>query len=273
MSSKTYKKKKKKYNTRIEKNKNIYYKNNISSNKKTNDKKQLLILVLLISIILNSILLLVVNSKNNEINKVNNTLGNEKNNYQEKLTNLKNAYTNYLFLGDSITEYYDLDEYFPNMPVVNSGVAGDTTDDILSDMKGRVYDYNPSKVFLLIGTNDMLEDKTNEEIVNNIKEIVNGIKENRSEAKIYIESIYPVNRSMDKRLYMVGSRKNEDIIEINKMIKEYCDEEDLTYINTYNKLLDEDGNLKKDFSEDGLHLSSEGYEVVTKSLEKYLKEN
>lgn len=271
MSSKTYKKKRKKYSTRLEKNKNIYYKNNISSNKKTSDKKQLLILILVISIILNSILLLVVNSKNKEIDKVNNNLENQKNNYQEELTNLKNAYTNYLFLGDSITEYYDLDKYFPDMPVVNSGIAGDTTDDILSDMKGRVYDYNPSKVFILIGTNDMLEDKTNEEIVNNIKEIVNGIKENRSEAEIYIESIYPVNRSMDRRLYMVGSRQNKDIIEINKMIKEYCDEEGLTYINTYDELLDEDGNLKKDYSEDGLHLSSEGYEVVTESLEKYFK--
>lgn len=273
MSSKTYKKKRKKYSTRLEKNKNIYYKNNISSNKKTNDKKQLLILILVISIILNSILLVVISSKNNSLEEVNNTLEKEKDNYKEEVESLEKSYTNYLFLGDSITEYYDLDKYFPDIPVVNSGIAGDTTDDILSDMKRRVYDYNPSKVFILIGTNDMLEDKTNEEIVNNIKEIVNGIKENRSEAEIYIESIYPVNRSMDRRLYMVGSRQNKDIIEINKMIKEYCDEEGLTYINTYDELLDEDGNLKKDYSEDGLHLSSEGYDVVTESLEKYLNEN
>ena len=55
---------------------------------------------------------------------------------------------NYLFLGDSITEYYDLDKYYPDLPVVNSGIAGDTTEDILNDMEGRVYQYNPSKIFL-----------------------------------------------------------------------------------------------------------------------------
>ena len=273
MSSKTYKKKRKKYSTRLEKNKNIYYKNNSVSTNDDNNKKNILILILVVSIMLNSVLLVVISSKNNSLEEVNNTLEKERDNHKEEVESLEKSYTNYLFLGDSITEYYDLDKYFPDIPVVNSGISGDTTDDILSDMKGRVYDYNPSKVFILIGTNDLLEDKTNEEIFNNIKKIVDGIKENRSEAEIYIESIYPVNRSMDKRLYMVGNRQNKDIIEINKMIKDYCTEENLTYINTYDELLDEDGNLKKNYSKDGLHLSSEGYEVVTKTLEKYLNES
>lgn len=267
MGSKIYKSKRKNnYNTRMEKNKYYYYNNNKKQMNRNNIKKCILILIVIISIILNTVLLSVISSQYSALNS-------EKNEHKEKLKSLEKAYTNYLFLGDSITEYYDLEKYFPDMPVVNSGIAGDTTDDILSDMKGRVYDYNPSKVFILIGTNDLLEDKTNEEIFNNIKKIVDGIKENRSEAEIYIESIYPVNRSMDKRLYMVGSRQNKDIIEINKMIKDYCNEENLTYINTYDELLDDDGNLKKDYSEDGLHLSSEGYDVVTKSLEKYLNEN
>ena len=47
----------------------------------------------------------------------------------------------------SITKYYDLDKYFTDMPVVNSGVAGETTDDILSNMKNKVYYYNQSKIF------------------------------------------------------------------------------------------------------------------------------
>ena len=267
MGSKIYKSKRKNnYNTRMEKNKYYYYNNNKKQMNRNNIKKCILILIVIISIILNTVLLSVISSQYSALNS-------EKNEHKEELKSLEKAYTNYLFLGDSITEYYDLGKYFPDMPVVNSGIAGDTTDDILNDMKGRVYDYNPSKVFLLIGTNDLLEDKTNEEIFNNIKKIVDGIKENRSEAEIYIESIYPVNRSMDKRLYMVGSRQNKDIIEINKMIKDYCNEENLTYINTYDELLDDDGNLKKDYSKDGLHLSSEGYEVVTKTLGKYLNEN
>ena len=70
---------------------------------------------------------------------------------------------NFLFLGDSITDYYPLEEYYDNLPVVNSGIAGNKTTDILSNMKERVYQYNPTKVFLLIGTNDI--DSNDKDIV------------------------------------------------------------------------------------------------------------
>ena len=123
---------------------------------------------------------------------------------------------NYLFLGDSITEMYDLEKYFPDDPVVNSGVSGDATHDILEDMEKRVYQYNPSKVFLLIGTNDLQDGKTPDEIFENIKRIVEGIQENRPEAKIYLESIYPVNRNFENS--GAQDRHNEDIKEINKKI-------------------------------------------------------
>ena len=58
---------------------------------------------------------------------------------------------NYLFIGDKITEDYDLLKYYEKKPVVNEGKAGNMTDDILNNMKNRIYQYNPSKIFLLIG--------------------------------------------------------------------------------------------------------------------------
>ena len=268
MANKTSKKsKKKKYNTRLEKNKNIYYKNSSTIDKK-DSKKQILILILVISIVLNSALLLVINNKNNSINELKNKSEEEKQTYEKDIETIKEGYTNYLFLGDSITEYYDLDKYFPNMPVVNSGVAGDTTDDILSDMKNRVYDYNPSKVFLLIGTNDLRDEKSVAEVIDNIKKIIEEIKLNRSESEIYLESIYPVNKNINKKL--VGARENDDINKINEEIEKYTKEQDITFIDTHELLVDEDGLLKEDYTDDGLHLNDEGYEVVSKTLEKYL---
>ena len=62
---------------------------------------------------------------------------------------------NIVFLGDSITQGYNLSNYFNNYPVINSGISGNTTRDVLNDMYGRVYQYNPSKVVILIGTNDI----------------------------------------------------------------------------------------------------------------------
>lgn len=180
---------------------------------------------------------------------------------------------NYLFLGDSITDFYDLDKYYEDLPVVNSGINGNRTTDILNDMKNRVYRYNPSKVFLLIGTNDIIDGKENDEIINNIKKIIELIKKNRPYAEIYLESIYPVNKTDNDKisLSMVSSRDNDQITEINKKLKQYCDDKKITYIDLYSKLVDDEGNLKLDYTKEGLHLSDDGYKVVTEEISKYIK--
>ena len=175
---------------------------------------------------------------------------------------------NYLFLGDSITYYYNLEKYFPDMPVVNSGISSNTTEDILEDMKNRVYDFNPSKVFLLIGTNDLRDKKSVDEVVTNIKEIIKEIKKNRKDAKLYIESIYPVNEKVNEK--GVEGRKNEDIKEINRQLKKYAKENNITFINIYDKLVDDEGLLNADYTTDGLNINENGYEVITKELKKYL---
>ena len=194
-------------------------------------------------------------------------------------TNFTNQYEvkfdandNFLFLGDSITELYPLEEYYDNLPVVNSGISGNKTTDILNDMKTRVYQYNPTKVFLLIGTNDL--NSTDEDIVDvtfdNIKEIISEIKENRSDATIYVESVYPVNSVIENNV--VTNRTNKKVKELNKKLSNYCDEEICEYINLYDDLIDEEGNLKTEYTEDGLHLNSLGYVVITRELLPYLNE-
>ena len=157
--------------------------------------------------------------------------------------------------------------------VVNSGISGNKTYDILENMKERVYRYNPSKIFILIGTNDIPENKTNEEIVNNIDTIIKKIKKNRKEAKIYLESIYPINNTDNDKIShaMVGKRTNENIKEINKKLKKIAQKEKISYIDMYSLLEDSDGNLNLDYTREGLHMSDEGYEVITKKIKQYLK--
>ena len=176
---------------------------------------------------------------------------------------------NYLFLGDSITDFYDLNKYYENMPVVNSGISGNTTDDILNDMQNRAYRYNPSKVFLLIGTNDLLKERSASEIAENVQKIIENIQENRPLATIYVESVYPVNKNILPK--MVSVRTNENIKKINEELQKYCEEKDLTYINMYDLLIDEEGNFNKEYTDDGLHPNDNGYEVITEKLKKYIK--
>ena len=182
---------------------------------------------------------------------------------------------NYLFLGDSITEQYDLKEYYEDYPVVNSGVSGDFTSSIVENMKKRVYDYNPSKVFLLIGINDLRNGKDVSEIVSNTKEIIELIKENRPYSEIYLESIYPINKTDDDKIsdsVRDIEFDNEKIIEVNDLLKDLAKDEKITYVDLYNKLIDDDGNLNVSYTKDGLHISSEGYECITKELMKYIKD-
>ena len=174
---------------------------------------------------------------------------------------------NIVFLGDSITELYDLDKYYADNSVVNSGESGNVCDDILSDMYNRVYKYNPSKVFLLIGINQLPDDE-NDKIVEGIQKIIDEIHRNRPITKIYVESIYPVNIDFSKK--NVKNKDNSRIVDINKKIKTKVKDIDyVEYINVYDKLIDED-KLNKEYTEDGLHLNDKGYEIVTDVLKKYI---
>lgn len=181
---------------------------------------------------------------------------------------------NIVFFGDSITEGYKVEEFFPDTFVINSGIGGNKTSDLLERIVNDVYIYNPSKIFILIGINDMNSGKSEEEILNNIQKIINGIKINRKYTKIYIESIYPINRDMlnETKYGFNKDVTNDKIKEINVKIKTICEQNDINYIDVYSSLTDENGNLKVAYTKEGLHLTDLGYFKVTKVLEKYISE-
>lgn len=182
---------------------------------------------------------------------------------------------NIVFLGDSITHQYDLEKYYgDDLSIVNSGEDGHRTIDVLKNIKKRVYDYNPSKIFILLGTNDIIDGKSETEIVDSIKNIIEKIKEKREKCKIYLESIYPINDTDDKKVNhdMVHDRTNDFIKKTNKKLQEYASKNNITYINMYDKLTDEEGNLNLEYTKEGLHISDKGYEIITKEIKKYLKD-
>lgn len=201
-------------------------------------------------------------------------------NKEEKRGMIKNPFNiqvsdtdNFVFLGDSITDFYPLEEFYDNLPVVNSGVSGYKTTDILSRIDSMVTIYNPTKVFLLIGTNDV-PSRSEDEIVKNIQEIVKEIQSKRPKAKIYLESILPVNRSNDDKIDhgMVGERENDKIQSINKKLKQYSEKEKITFINLYDEFVDENNEMTLKYTTEGLHLSSLGYLRLTNILLPYLQD-
>lgn len=182
---------------------------------------------------------------------------------------------NFVFLGDSITDWYPFDDlYEENVPIVNSGRAGYLTKDLKDKLNEFVYVYNPTKVFILIGTNDLNSDTPNDVTVNNIKEIIEEIKKNRPKTEIYLQSIYPINKTNNEKIVKktVGIRTNEVIRKVNKELEKYCEENDITYIDMYSELTDENGNLDIKYTKDGLHLSTLGYLKVTNKIMTYIEQ-
>ena len=181
---------------------------------------------------------------------------------------------NFVFLGDSITDWYPIEELYEDMPIVNSGKAGYRTFELLPELEELVYQYNPTKVFILIGTNDINTNTGEEELVENIEKMIKRIKKHRPNCKIYVQSIYPVNKTDDEKIDKdtVNKRENSVIQKVNKNIKQICKKHNVTYIDVYSHLIDEDGNLKTSYTTDGLHLSNLGYLKVTKVLTPYVEE-
>ena len=188
------------------------------------------------------------------------------------LIQLKPKEERYLFLGDSITEYYELNKYYKDKKVFNSGIGGDKTYNILNDLDNRVFIYKPTTIFLLIGTND-LGGATNNEIVDSIIKICDKIHKKNKKIKIYVESIYPISEEKNEKVldWMVGKRENKRIKQINKKLKLSAKSHNYTYLDIYNILVDENDNLRLEYTIDGLHISNEGYKVISNEIKKLMK--
>ncbi len=181
---------------------------------------------------------------------------------------------NVVFFGDSITDYYDLDKYYPNLKKVNSGIAGHRTWDLKKDMYNRVYRYNPSKVIILIGINNFLYERSPIDlVVGDIKEMTENIHKELPNTEIIIQSIYPIND--DWRIHRhnevpESGELTKKIIETNDKIKKYCEENNYIYIDMFKELSDDNCEFSREYTDDGLHPNEKGYDIITKTLKKYL---
>lgn len=181
-----------------------------------------------------------------------------------------NKTENIVFVGDSIFDWYPIDKIFNDLPIVNSGIAGNKTTDILNDLENRIYRYNPTKVFIQIGTNDIEwddSDELNEQVYQNIVSIAEGVRQNRSKSEVFIISIYPVNNNLPG----ANDRHISEIKAINNKLKSYCATSDgIVYIDAFKELTDENEMFDIAYTNDGLHPNHLGYAKLSEILIKYI---
>jgi len=151
---------------------------------------------------------------------------------------------NIVFLGDSLTDYCDWNELLQRNDVANRGIAGDTTEGLLNRLSS-LKELNPSKIFILIGINDIQQNVEKSKIVNNYKQIIEEIKKSLPNTEIYIESILYVNPDMYNTKFFKDGKKINDVVEgVNAELRNLAKEESVEYLDiasivTKNNELDE----------------------------------
>ena len=157
------------------------------------------------------------------------------------------------FLGDSLTEGYDLKSFYPQWKVVNRGIGGDTTIGLEKRLNVSAYDANPKVISMLIGANNF------DTMLNNYETIVEKLKQNLPQSSVILCSLTSMTGDWAKN--NVKAKQNN--IEIQKLATKYG----YVYADLYNPLLDPNTNeLNEVYSVDGGHLTKDGYTVITNTL-------
>ena len=180
-----------------------------------------------------------------------------------RLTAPKPGENRVIFFGDSITDSWHLEEYFPAKPYINRGISGQTTPQMLLRFRQDVIDLQPSVVIILAGTNDIAGNTgpmSLEEIEANYKSVTELARAHK--ISVVFSSVLPVHNYTPESQYTFPLRSPEKILELNQFLRHYCEAGNCVYVDYFNAMVDNKGLLKKELAEDGLHPNAAGYKVM-----------
>ena len=176
-----------------------------------------------------------------------------------------------IFIGDSIVEYYPLQELFGvAKTIVNRGIRGYQTRLLLENLDAHLYGDAVDQIVLLIGTNDIGKDIPMNEALDNLEGVIQSLNRDYPLSQIKLVSILPVNEG-EKYKQTVYIRTNEKIKEWNQAYEALASAYmQVDFLPIYDSLTDAEGQLKSAYTTDGLHLSVAGYQALSEALKEYL---
>jgi lysophospholipase L1-like esterase len=174
-----------------------------------------------------------------------------------------------VFFGDSITDFWHLDQSFPGKPYINRGIAGQTTPQMLVRFRQDVIDLHPKAVVILAGTND-IAGNTGPMRLEDIEANYASLAElaRAHDIKVIYSSVLPVHNYTPRSQDLFAQRSPQKILELNRWLKQYCERSGCFYLDYFSVMVDDAGLLKKDLAEDGLHPNKGGYKIMAPLAEE-----
>ena len=173
-----------------------------------------------------------------------------------------------VFFGDSITEMWKFEEYFPGKPYLNRGVGGQTTPQMLVRFRQDVIDLHAKVVIIMAGTNDIAGNTGPmrlEDIEANYTSLAELARANH--VAVIFASVLPVHNYTPKSQDFFAQRPPEKIRALNRWLKDYCAANRLFYIDYFSAMVGDKGLLPRELAEDGLHPNAAGYKIMAQLAE------
>ncbi|MFC2475006.1 MAG: GDSL-type esterase/lipase family protein [Prevotella sp.] len=176
--------------------------------------------------------------------------------------------TDVVMVGDGLTEYAgDWNKLLQWRHIRNRGIAGDRIKGVASRLHS-VLQGKPKALFLMAGTNDILEKETLPTVLHDYIDLINLVRETSPETKLYVQSLLPVNETFSNEKL---SGMTNTIASFNVQLRHYCERHHVDYINIFKRFVRHGTNeMRRELTSDGLHLTPFGYKVWAFELKKYL---
>ena len=161
-----------------------------------------------------------------------------------------------IFLGDSLTEaLYEYDFINERSVIAQKGATVDKAIEEVDIIKNLA----PKRIYILFGLNDMLNYENISEFMDVYSKLLDKLKEELPESKIYVQSITPARSDIRKEQPLFSEDRNK---EANKKLKNLCEEKGINFVNIKNIIL----NKSELYEPDGLHLAAEFYQIWLNKL-------
>ena len=172
-----------------------------------------------------------------------------------------------IMLGNSLTDGAEWNELLNNRHVKNRGIVGDIIQGYYERME-PILKGQPKKIFILGGVNDVSHDVSGDSIARAMEKLIVLIKTRSPRTKIYLQSMLPFNNEV--RLWKYLKDRAQVVVDGNRALEQVARRQGVTWINLYPLFVDENGRLRAEYTNDGLHLLGPAYLVWRDAIKPYL---